>query len=188
MNEFKEARRRLDAIRAAEEQLRKAKERKCDWDDPLDISLYKGLKRIESRTATVKRLSPSFQCPSCHGTYYSHRSWVIAKDKSAAMCRGCYISWKEDQFKKLERLGKVKFVDAEVFPDVEPRYVISSFQLNKARVAAGISCKGFAKRCGWTYVHQWKLENDAQHTVSRETAERIIEVLEELGIFLNDIL
>lgn len=169
----------LEANRLAEERLAREEAVKCDWDDPMDRSLYRRQDRMDKRVEIIERIAPTGCCPGCNKKIFSMRSWVVSKKKDKVLCRECHHGvWPEPVKLKIQR----------VFGDLEVRVQMEGWDVFGAREACGLTQGQMAKACGWSRSYQSKLESGKVKSVTLESAEVILQVLQEFGIQTGDVL
>lgn len=150
--------------------------RKCDWDDPVDVRAYRQEERSRIRNEILDRVIPTRKCPCCSQLKLESSSWVISANCKKAICRSCYFrKWPVKTVNSPERL----FVE-------ERRFAVDGLTVKKLREAIGVSNREFARRAGWSRTYQGRLEKGEFRTVSNDTASTILKVFEELGITTRD--
>ena len=168
----------LEALRglvAAEEVRRRAEERVCDWDDPVDRADYARAVRLAKRVARLDRLVPDRRCPNCKEVVPDPRAWVVSR--RGALCRSCHQVIRRGASPGLAEGNEV------VFPSVVRRYSLDPAALHRSRTSTGLSSAAFARRCGWSRAWQQRLEGRSgtpPPDVDEDTAARIQEVLNDL--------
>jgi len=177
--EFRDARDLLEGLRLAENYYSVERFKKCDWDDPDDVSLYKSQKRIARRDETILRLCPDKRCPSCGRIVLQSARWVISKDRNKVICKSCH-----------QRLMNNKAPDSvEVFEYsifTPERYSINPQLLVQAREMSGLSLREFARRAGWGRSYQQKIEDGTIKTVSIDVVNILICVLNDSNVTTLD--
>ena len=175
-NEFKEARGILDAVEKAEQDKIRRELVQCDWDDPLDIALYKRQTRAGTRIAVLKRLVPKRICPVCGRLKPDSRAWVVNKKGTEAICRSCFHQNFPDP--KVDDVT----IKRKIFGIPEVRYTIDGFALSAAREEAGIGKRLFARDAGWTLSYQMKLEAGSVVSVTGEVAYLILQIFNNYNL------
>jgi len=178
---FKRVKVQLNDIAKAERAFDRERRKKCDWEDPEDVALYKQEQYQALRLAVLNELVPTRVCPGpCGQLRLSSREWVVSTDRKAAMCRRCFHN-------RYNKPGGAQILDLVLFPATMTRYKLDGGSLTLARVKTELSVRAFAHRAGWSLSYQRKLE-DVSSTVNEATARAIITVLQECGVTTKDIL
>lgn len=171
----------------AEAQFERFMRRKCDWDDPDDVNLYRRSIRAEDRRAILDRLVPDRRCPSCRTVVVNSRSWVINKRRTKVRCRSCWsIMFLEPKLEEEGRLKRirVKQAIARAGGD-EPRFTFNGVALETAIQMADMTKAHFSRRAGWSASYTQKLVNGRVRSVNADTAKVILTVLAEGGVELE---
>ena len=175
-NEFKEARGILEAVDKAEKDYIKQEMIRCDWDDPLDVALYKNQTRAGRRIAVLKRLIPKRIGPSCGTLKPDSRAWVMNKKGTEVICRSCFHQNFPD-----EAVNNIT-IKRKIFGIPEVRYTIDGFALSAAREEARIGKRMFAREAGWTIAYQTKLEAGSVVSVTSEVAYLILQIFNNYNL------
>lgn len=165
---FSESRDILAGAEKADAAHQRHTERKCDWDDPTDVALYRSELRGEDRQSLLDALVPDRYCPLCQQLFIESRQWVLSKNRTKAMCRSCYQT----------RLHGEGSYSLDIFSNPELRYTVDGKKLVESRQALGVSQRKFAEKAGWSHGYQHKLESGPIRTVSAAAADTVIEVLQ----------
>ena len=171
MSTFTDAKTRLNYLAKADKALQREINRKCDWDNPLDVAAYRRDLRYEEREKLLNELVPRRVCPSCGRFVWGMRGWVINKPKTLAVCKSCYAMANSKGNKDNV------FLDLVIFPTREVSYVVDGDALKQARLSLELSMKKFADKLG---VHQTfisRLENGQQRTLRQDLAEMVMDTL-----------
>lgn len=175
MNEFKNAEEALKALRKAEAEEARERARKCDWENPLDVSAYRHERHSIERRKLLDMLVPDRKCPTCEKVIVKTRSWVVNVDENMAICRSCYF-----RMRNVEPTDKVK-VESKFYKEIT-RYEINASEIIRLRKFAKISQGEFARVAGWTRSRQRQLEDGNVRSVDKDTLETVIETFEKFGI------
>ena len=181
MNEFVDAKRRLNDFNNKVKQYEKKLGKKCDWDNPEDVALYKHTLRFSKRVELLDKYVPKRICPICQSHRVSPRSWVMNEFLKLFICRSCFYG---------DKIAKTNnpIINRTLFSNVQYRYDINHFDLKAAREEAGINEYKFAERMGWSRNYQRKIESGQVKSVDLITAESILGVFREFGRVLLDCL
>ena len=173
MDEFKKEKEILNGISASE----KLVERKCDWHSGEEISLMRREQREKERGLLLDSVVPSRVCPSCKRRIWLDSCWVI-KSK-LAICRSCFHS----RGKHIDD-GRIVggFIERVVI-----RVEINGWKIKTLRGKVGVGIQSFADRMGWTRSYQQQLESGKMKTIGKDAVENLINVFEEIGVDIVDI-
>lgn len=69
---------------------------------------------------------------------------------------------------------------AKLFTESTEHKMLNGDELVKRREALGLTHAEFAGKCGWSAMHQCRLEMPGIHEVPIETAEKIMKILQIL--------
>ena len=152
---FKDARRALDCLEAAEKRVRQ--KRKCDWSSEGEVAEYRHERRTAARILDLPR---DMVCPVCKERKLSPRRWVVLEGISC--CRGCF-----------QRQSGEKEVVTE-------GSVLSAERADKWRVTRTGMLRGRGERslrevatlCGWSVSRQHTLERGG--LVTEETMKSLV--------------
>lgn len=175
MDEYKKEKDILAGIEDAEAVHAAGEDRKCDWNDPQDISIMRADERRLERKLNLDRIVPKRICPACRNRIFGDSSWVIEGDK--AWCRSCYQSRGQiDDGKK----------ECSLFQGIVVRVKIDGWKIKIMRKSMGVGQQAFAARMGWSANYQNQVEGSKVRTVTLEVAERLVGVFEDIGIRITD--
>ena len=201
VNQFKQAKDRLEAVRKAEgrynDAARKAGYVSGDMELWEPYAVRRLARRKKSREAILNIRCPDRRCKFCLEVKTRSRQWVAVSDVTqltgtladlellkevGIICMACRISKfrkKKSQYTVPEdKDGFIRRKD--VFKLVEKRYKLDGEDLLLRRRRAHVTQKRFAEMCGWSPTYQWKLEQSHVDEISEETKNVIESVFKEL--------
>ena len=156
------------ALRWLEREIR----RKADWFDPEDVAAWKKMERRKHRDRVLDRLlGKERRCPRCGEQKIGPRQWVKQRGKDRIICRSCFqkLTPKSAGFMvpSFARMVKYYVFDVEIFL--------------QARVDSGLTMKEFARRAGWSYTYQRKIEHGDVKKIDEAKLCTMIQVFHEQG-------
>ena len=180
MSEFRKAKQTLIGHDKAQKAKEKEVAAEYTWNDAEDAALNRKLNRKANRIDELNRLVPKRICRVCDSVKIH---WVINRRHTMAICKSCWTKLRID--KRMEEDVKHQQDAGIMFVSKEMRYRIDGAAIFASRTMVNLRRSEFAKRAGWSAAWQQKIETGNVITVSKETAEVILQVLSEEG-FISD--
>ncbi len=180
MNQFKKAKDVLTGIKMAEEFKERFDTRKCDWEDPLDVAVYRSIKAQEDRRRIIQGITADMSCPECEEKVYMLSQWVLSRDQKNTICRSCHSRLLNNPIPKKPIVHTISIFTKEI------RFEIDAMLFAAARAGVA-SQREFSRLAGWTRAYQRRLEGGEVKTVNEETMKTIISVFTKFNVSFPEI-
>lgn len=140
--------------------------KRCNWEDPKDVSDYITSLRKRARSS---KIPDDKVCPHCQTTCQANREWALIGDFVG--CKTCWAAHK--------LIVDPEDTDWDLFT-MAPRWAVDGRKLMLLREKLGLTRYAVATRCGWSYNYQYRIEVCDVRELADEHVNTIIDLFTEV--------